>query len=257
VYRVHPLLVGEAEVGAALDVFWSLTKASGRVTVPILAFLIEGGDRPIMVDCGMRDPVRAMEVHRLGPHRWRDEWSIEDQLRGHGLTPADVDTVILTHLHYDHAGGVERLPAARFVVQRTELMAAAAPIGPAELEIGSRDMFFDRRDVAVLVDDLWDRVQLLEGDRELFPGIHCVLYPDSHTPGSQCVYVETEDGVVGLVGDMVRKVELNVKKGVPPGLFYDLEQMRRAIEDIERRADFIYPAHDPELSPATELEPER
>lgn len=248
-YRVHPLLVGEAEVGAALDVFWSLTKESGRITVPILAFLIEGGPKPILVDTGMRDPARAMDIHGLGPHRWQAEWSIEAQLASHGLAPSDIDTVILTHLHYDHAGGCERLPAARFVMQRIELMAAAAPIGPPELDVGSPDMFFDRRDVAVLVDDLWDRVHLLEGSQQLYPGIDCVLYENSHTPGSQVVYVDTEDGVVALVGDMVRKVDLNVGKKVPPGIFYDLEAMRRAIDDIGERADLIYPAHDPALTP--------
>jgi hypothetical protein len=42
-YRVHPLLHGEAEVGCALDVFWGMTKDQGRVTVPVFAFLIEGG----------------------------------------------------------------------------------------------------------------------------------------------------------------------------------------------------------------------
>ena len=40
-YRVHPLLLGEAEVGCALDVFWGMTKDQGRVTVPVFAFLIE------------------------------------------------------------------------------------------------------------------------------------------------------------------------------------------------------------------------
>jgi hypothetical protein len=87
VYRVHPLLVGEAEFSETLDVFWSLTKASGRMTVPILAFLIEGGDRPILVDTGMRDPARAMEVHRLGPDRWKSKWSLDAQLAIHGLRP--------------------------------------------------------------------------------------------------------------------------------------------------------------------------
>ena len=96
-------------------------------------------------------------------------------------------------------------------------------MGPKDLDIGGKDLFFDRKDVAGLVDDLWDRVDLLEGDREIFPGIHCVEYPNSHTPGSQCVYVETEDGMVSIVGDMVRKVELNVGRLIPPGLFYDLE----------------------------------
>ena len=67
-YRVIPLLLGDAVVPDILDVFWSLSKDTGRSSVPILAFLIEGTpDGPILIDCGMRDPARAMEVHRLGP----------------------------------------------------------------------------------------------------------------------------------------------------------------------------------------------
>jgi hypothetical protein len=76
-YRVHPLMVGAAEVAAALDVFWSLTKQTGRVAVPMMAFLIEGGPEPILVDTGMRDPDRSMEVHKLGRHRRPAEWTLE------------------------------------------------------------------------------------------------------------------------------------------------------------------------------------
>jgi len=79
--------------------------------------------------------------------------------------------VILTHLHYDHAGGCQRVPRAHFLIQRRELMEAAAPMGPRKLEIGGRELFYDRKDVAALVDELWDRVELLEGDAEPFPGI--------------------------------------------------------------------------------------
>lgn len=68
-YRVTPLLLGDAVVPDALDVLWSLSKETKRSTVPILAFLIEGAtDGPILIDCGMRAPERAMEVRRLGPH---------------------------------------------------------------------------------------------------------------------------------------------------------------------------------------------
>lgn len=243
------MIVGQAEVARALDVFWSLTKESGRVTVPILAFLIEGGPDPVLVDTGMRDPARAMDIHGLGPHSTREEWTLEAQLRGYGLELTDIPTVILTHLHYDHAGGCDQLSSARFVLQRSELMAAAAPMGPKDLDIGGKDLFFDRKDVAGLVDDLWDRVDLVEGDIEILPGIHCVVYPNSHTPGSQCVYVETEEGMISIVGDMVRKVDLNIDRCIPPGLFYDLESMRRAIDDIRVRSDRIFPAHDPEIAP--------
>jgi N-acyl homoserine lactone hydrolase len=228
-----------------LDVFWSLSIERGRSTVPILAFLIEGApDGPVLVDCGMRDPRRAMEVHRLGPHASTPEQSLAAQLARHGVRPQDVRTLVLTHLHYDHAGGCALLPNARIVVQRTELMAAAAPMGPSTLTIGGKSLFYDRADVAELVDRLWSRVELIEGDRELFPGLRCVLYADTHTPGNQCIYVETAAGTAAIVGDIARKVDLNIRQGIPPGIYYDLEAMRRALDDIGRRADHVLPTHD-------------
>jgi len=244
-YKVHPLLLGEADVGCALDVFWGMNRDQGRVTVPILAFLIEGARHPILVDAGMRSAERAVTIHRLGPHRLPRGMSLPEQLAKHGIKPEEVGTVVLTHLHYDHCGGCELLPNARIIVQRTELAAAAAPMGPRTLEIGSRELFYDRKDVAAMVDTLWERVELIEGDCELFDGIECILYPNSHTPGSQCVYIKTLEGVVGCVGDMVRKVDMNIRKAIPPGIYYDLEQMQRAMRDIAQRGDIIYPAHDP------------
>jgi N-acyl homoserine lactone hydrolase len=247
-YAVHPLLLGEAEVGNVLDVFWSLTTKTGKVTVPILAFLIEGGPDPILVDTGMRSPERAMEVHRLGRHSQAADQTLEAALAKHDVALADVRTCLLTHLHYDHAGACEQLPNATFVVQRSELAAAATPIGPKTLEIGSGELFYDRLDVAAMVSDLWDRVELLEGDAVPFGGIECVLYPDTHTPGSQVVYVQTAEGTLALVGDIIRKLDVNVEQGIPPGLYYDLEDTRRAIADIRRRADVIWPTHTPDVA---------
>jgi N-acyl homoserine lactone hydrolase len=244
-YRIRPLLLGEAEVPNVLDMFWSLSTDRGRSSVPILGFLIEGAkDGPIMVDCGMRDPKRAMEIFRLGPHSCAPEQRLTAQLALHGVQPADVRTLILTHLHYDHCGNCAALPNARIVVQRTELMAAAAPMGPAALAIGGKSLFYDRADVAELIDPLWDRLDLIEGDRELLPGLTCVLYANTHTPGHQCVYVQTEKGTAAIVGDIARKVDLNIRQAVPPGIFYDLEAMRRALADIAQRADVVLPTHD-------------
>lgn len=244
-YRIRPLVLGEADVPNVLDVFWSLSTDRGRSSVPILGFLIEGGAKgPIVVDCGMRDPRRAVEVHRLGLHTCSPAQSLPAQLATHGVRPEDVGTLILTHLHYDHAGNCSQLPNARIVVQRAELMAAAAPMGPPALPIGGKSLFYDRMDVAELVDPLWDRVDLIEGDLEILAGIDCVLYANSHTPGHQCVYVRTSQGTAAIVGDIARKVGLNVTQGVLPGIYYDLESMRRALRDIERRADLILPTHE-------------
>jgi N-acyl homoserine lactone hydrolase len=244
-YRIRPLLLGEAEVPNMLDVFWSLSTDRGRSSVPILGFLIEGAkDGPVVVDCGMRNPKRAIEVHRLGPHSCSPDQSLAVQLGKHGVKPEDVKTLILTHLHYDHAGGCAQLPNARIVVQRSEMMAAAAPMGPAALPIGGKSLFYDRADIAELIDPLWDRLELIEGDVEPFPGLNCVLYANSHTPGHQCIFVQTKIGTAAIVGDIARKVDLNIDQAIPPGIYYDLESMRRALADIARRSDRILPTHD-------------
>ncbi len=244
-YRVTPLLLGDAVVPDMLDVFWSLSRARGASSVPILAFLIEGTpDGPLLIDTGMRDAQRAQDVHGLGPHNVAPDQTIPAQLAKHGYTPEDIKYVHLTHLHYDHAGGCNLLPNARFVLQRTELMAAAAPLGPEQLDIGGKGLFFDRADVADLVDPLWSRVDLMEGDYEPYPGIRCVLYANSHTPGHQCIYVETAEGIVAIIGDIARKLDLNIDKEILPGIYYDLDSMRRALIDIKSRADVILPTHD-------------
>lgn len=244
-YRVTPLLLGDAVVPDVLDVFWSLTKARGASSVPILAFVIEGTpDGPILIDTGMRSAERAQEVHGLGPHNVPEDQTIPAQLAKLGYRVDDIRYCHLTHLHYDHAGGCNLLPNARFVLQRTELMAAAAPMGPEQLDIGGKGLFFDRADVADLVDPLWSRVDLMEGDYEPYPGIRCVLYANSHTPGHQCIYVETADGVVAIIGDIARKLDLNIEQEIMPGIYYDLDSMRRALIDIKSKADTILPTHD-------------
>jgi glyoxylase-like metal-dependent hydrolase (beta-lactamase superfamily II) len=104
-YRIRPLLLGEAEVPNVLDVFWSLSTDRGRSSVPILGFLIKGApEGPVVVDCGMRDPKRAIDIHRLGPHSCTPEQALPAQLALHGVQASDVKTVILTHLHSIRSG---------------------------------------------------------------------------------------------------------------------------------------------------------
>lgn len=248
-WTVYPLLLGEADVPRVLDAFWSLSRDKSIVTVPVLAWLlmpVEAGE-PILVDTGFSNAERCMQVHGLGPHRSRPEWSLEAQLARHGLAVEQVGRVILTHLHYDHAGQCLALPNARFLVQRTELQAAAAPMAPASLDFGGGALFYDRRDIAALIDPLWPRVDLIEGDEEILPGVQCVLYANTHTPGSQAVYVQTASGTAIILGDIARNVEMNIRQGIPPGLFYDLEATRRAMLRIERDATFALPSHDYEM----------
>jgi glyoxylase-like metal-dependent hydrolase (beta-lactamase superfamily II) len=102
-----------------------------------------------------------------------------------GVTPAEIDTVVLTHLHSDHASGVvaDGGPAfenARYVLQRAELEAAAGPV-------------LDR-----LITPIKGQLQVIEGHAEVAPGVHAHLAP-GHTPGHQIVRA----GDVAMTGDLV------------------------------------------------------
>src|SRR5215217_7487020 len=94
------------------------------------------------------------------------------------VTPkVSVHPLLLGEVEVDHS-----FVGARILVQRRELQYAAAPLFPVA--------FFDRVDIAALVGPLWDRVELLDGDQELFAGVRAV-HTGGHTPGHQMVYAET------------------------------------------------------------------
>ncbi len=153
---VHPLRLGEAKVESGwMAQGWVV---EGKVSIPITAYLVLGGPHPILVDAGLRPQGGADTVV--------EENDLAARLAQHGLGVEDIKTVVFTHLHIDHAGLADRLPNARLVVQRVELQYAAAPLYPESL--------YDRTDISKLVEPLWPRVELIDGDLELAPGIRCV-----------------------------------------------------------------------------------
>ncbi|MFF5210039.1 MBL fold metallo-hydrolase [Streptosporangium sp. NPDC000396] len=102
-----------------------------------------------------------------------------------GVSPEEVDAVVITHLHSDHAGGVvaDGMPVfsnARHVFQRAEIDAAAEKV------------------LDYAVRPLGERVQVVDGQADVFPGIR-VFHTPGHTPGHQVVQV----GDLVLTGDVV------------------------------------------------------
>lgn len=155
--RVHPLLTGEMTappgffqrkggpllIGPLRTI--GVLPPGGWHWVPVPAFLVEHPEAgPILIDTGLHPSVAEngrgnMGIFGLQPIRMKDGWAVRDQLRERGVDPADVSVVIMTHLHIDHASGIEEFPDATFVVDAREWVAACA----GGLQHGYRHQHFD------------------------------------------------------------------------------------------------------------------
>lgn len=126
VYSLEPLVVGVFP-SFPLDRFLYGAEPGTTLAAPCLAWLARGSDgSTILVDTGPPAPTaRTAGLHQ--ELQVNAEHRIDAALRARGVDPAEVGTVILTHLHFDHSAHLDLLPRARFLVQRAEIRYAAAP----------------------------------------------------------------------------------------------------------------------------------
>jgi glyoxylase-like metal-dependent hydrolase (beta-lactamase superfamily II) len=176
-----------------------------------------------------------------------------ESLSIHGVQPRDVDLVINTHLHFDHAGGNTRLendravpafPNARYVVQRAELEHATSP---SERDRASYfpDNFLPITDAA-----LWD---LVETDSQILPGISVARIP-GHNPDIQAVLLTGGGKTLAFVADL-----LPTRHHIPlPWIMaYDLYPMRTLetkrhwLQRMIMENWIVVFGHDPDVASAT------
>lgn len=233
---IHPLDLGDLELDNSF-VNWQ-TGCGVKGWFPTTAWLILGAERPILVDSSFRSVEDALSNQGLTARR-SPQQTLEYQLKKHGVKPADIGYLLHTHIHMDHAGQDILLPNAKILLQRRELQNAAAPnIYPVP--------FYDRLNVARLVHDLWNRVEILEGDVEPFAGIRCVPMP-GHTPGHQAIYVATQSGTAIICGDAAMNVSVNVDKLIPPGFLDSMADTMSGLRKLKREGKHILPTHDPDV----------
>jgi len=122
----------------------------------------------------------------------------ESHLESLGYEPADVDYVIMTHLHSDHAGHVDVFPDAQFIVHREELRYAHWPVPVQEV-------FYLEGDFDCLRSDRYD-VTPVTGEYDVFgDGTVRTVPTPGHTPGHQSVFVEVGSGPVVLGADVAHR----------------------------------------------------
>ncbi len=200
------------------------------VKLPVFAWYLSDGNEGILVDTGGIKP----DGVRFEPYSQTKEQQLDNALAAIGVKCEDVKTVILTHLHWDHASNNQLFPNAKFYVQKKELQYAVAPI-PLHKKSYLLDLLFK------------NEYQILDGDVQFRDGIFLGLTP-GHSPGSQTVFVDTTDGVYALVGDMVNFMECWTRSPkVPNGFHTDLVACYDSFDKIEKRADHVLIAHEPSV----------
>jgi N-acyl homoserine lactone hydrolase len=231
---VRPLHVGT--VRRDKSIFTYLKNVGTQIEVPLLAWYIQGNGHHILVDTGGHDPAEG----QLHPPYSRD--SAQDpvaQLAALGARLEDIDVVILTHLHWDHAANLHLFPRARILVQREELRYAVAPLAP------HRWAYESRPPLSLTA----DRYEVIDGDADIVEGVSVHLTP-GHTPGLQGVAVRAAGAVYFIAGDNVPLAEMweaREKYGVPhwPGTIHvDLETYFESLRRTEQLGDVVLPSHD-------------
>lgn len=161
-----------------------------------------------------------------------------------GIVPADVSDLVMTHLHWDHAGNIGLFPNARVHVQADEV---AFSTGSAMLHRGVSKIYNLEDVQSVLVPLFEGRVQFIEGDVELFPGIVAAKV-GGHTPGSMVLQVSTARGPIVIASDAAH-FWANVHRRSPFPILDSFTQALRAFDRIYELAggeiERIIPGHDP------------
>ncbi|GAA0896227.1 N-acyl homoserine lactonase family protein [Pseudonocardia zijingensis] len=199
-------------------------------------WLVRGGGRTIVVDTGCTPQVAAARG-RTFLH------TVPDLLAEVGVTAADVADVVLTHLHYDHAGGTGWFPGATFHVQRSEQSYATGP--PMAHPLLAQP--FEPADVSEVVRLVHaGRVRLHDGRADLADGVELHRI-GGHTGGLQVVRVRTDAGWLVLASDALHFTE-NRTTGNPFPLVVDVAEMLEGFRTCERlatRDELVVPGHDP------------
>ena len=160
-----------------------------------------------------------------------------------GIDAAAVTTVIVTHLHYDHAGGLALFPNATLHLQAAEMAYAT---GPCMCHATLR-MPFTGAHVAEAVRRLFaGQVCFHEGDAQIAEGV-TVHRIGGHSRGLQAVRVRTASGWMVLASDAAHYYE-NLFARKPFPIVVDLEDMLAGFDRLERlasRRELIIPGHDP------------
>lgn len=212
--------------------------ASRKIDIAMMVWLIRGNGRNILFDAGFyRDQFMK---------QWKPTEYVKpsESVAKLGLKPEDITDVIISHMHWDHADGMDLFPKAKIWLQKDELEYYAGEAWQSRRTHGG---VFAEDVLAAVKLNTDGRVGLVNGDaQEILPGITAYI-GGKHTYASQFITVNTAVGAVVLASDNMYLYE-NLDKHLPIAQTLDRESNLRAQDRMKQLAadpKWIIPGHDP------------
>lgn len=261
-WKIKSLLYGTIDV--TKDQLVTGLDVGLELPVPYLGFYLTDGTHKVVVDTGINAKyIVDGKAWADRPAAGGEDWVLKS-LDEAKVAPEEIEMVVYTHLHNDHAGNCHLFPKAKHVFQDTEWKELLDPLPSMRIR-GD----FDQS----LIPELKELdCQRVVGDVELFDGFELILTP-GHTAGSQCLLVTTDEGVYNVAGDTVHVLPIAFPEmtemtlmdsstlsitpapkhwgpAVPSSLVYDHYAWYRSIyriKSILREPRFLLPGHEPSI----------
>lgn len=235
-YEILAIKYGEMTKRTRKDNFMHADDHDAPMPLDYFVWVVRNANRTILVDTGF-DRKEAASRGRELAHEPRE---ILERI---GIDANKLDTLIVSHLHFDHAGTLHDFPAARFHLQETEMAYATGRCMCDQ----ALQLPFTADHVCEMVKNVYSgRVQFHDGDGYVAPGV-TVHHVPGHSKGVQCVRVMTEHGPVVLAADATHFYE-NFEQRKPFYITVDVEATLRTYDKLETLAGGkrnVVPGHDP------------